>query len=455
MGKNFFASLIGRVFPVAQYARKPSVWWHGKEYPWDGKRRKYMRWSMGPNGPFAEEPDFNNGPPGSSSGGGQKDEEKPVPPMVANHPTSRNEPEQIDVQTSEDFLKAVAIERSKTMPPEIAEWERAKTRTFVAGLREYIKQDIELRRLREQYRQLTNLCDQSKGTDRYPTYVREIEEVTARGLSLRAQTDKFAEQIDSRKKKLSDKDREQNLAFLKAAFPDRDGSSFVTSDFKKEALAGFKKLGIEKDAQYILDVVDIIGKSFNISNKQVKPPKLFFGTVVSPARKPTDKSKGTLESRYDRTKEYNRYKGTWDSPTIMLSDKEEHRDCLMNRFALHLGEWINEEVLSLDQMEDNQDWLQRETGDYYVPGFGESYTIPQEKAPFLCVEPDGSSMNVSQPHFHHGSQKKNRLVFCTDVFPTGIQWLAVYPEMFAIQSPKHFDQMLRNFRALGIRNKRT
>ena len=452
MGKNFFASLIERVFPVAQYAKyKPSVWCNGKEYPWDGKLGKYVRWYTFNGQRFFEEPDYNTERP-ETSDSFTDSVEKPAPPMTVNHPTSKKDSDLSDVQTSEDFLKVVAIERSKTMSPEIAEWERAKTITFVAGLREYIKQDIELCRLRSHYFQINNLCEQSKGTDRYSQYAKEKEEVLARGLSLREQTDKFSERINLLKTKLSDKEREQNLAFLKAAFPDRDGFSFVTSDFKKEALAGFKKLGIEKDAQYVLDVVDIIGKSFNLNPKRIKSPTLKFKKIVD---KEADNSEATLESLYDRYENYDRYKGTSEGPTIFLSDQIEHRDCLMNLFAFHLGEWIHEKVLGLEQMEDNQDWLQRETGDFYTPDFGGSYRIPHEKAPFLCVDPDGSSMTLAHPQFHLGSQKKNHIILSTDVFPSGIQWLALYPEMFAVQSPKHFDQMLRNFRALGIRNKRT
>lgn len=466
MGDNLFVSFVERVARVAQYARNNySMWWNGKEYPWDKKRGKFMRWSGG-NNPHPEEPGYEESNPLFATSGifpekeetkntdvpksEQKSEEKPLPPMATNHPTSQKETEPIVAESAEDFQKVVDIVRSKTMSPEAAEREKTKTRDSVAVFRKYITNNIELRDLRNRYRILTQECKKSVGTTRYPSVAKELEEVQTRGKSLRKQTDQLAKLIHSCETNLLDKNREQNLSFLKSAFPDRGGFSFFRPYFKKEALEEFRKLGLEKDAQYVFDVFDIIGKSFNFNPKTPKPPVLVFEKIVPFANNSSNNPAELLESRYDRYVTGDRFTESKPS-TIRLSNQKEHRDNLLNRFALNLAEWIDEEVLGLEQMEDNQNWLQRETGDFYTPGFGK-YTIPQEKAPFLCIHPDGDSMCLSHPHPHYA--KISRPIYSTGVFPTGMQWLSIYPELFAIQSPKHFDQLLKNFRALSARTKK-
>ena len=471
MGDNLFVSFVERVARVAQYARNNySMWWNGKEYPWDKKRGKFMRWSGG-NNPYPEEPGYEESNPLFAASGifpekeetkntdvpksEQKSEEKPLPPMTTNHPTSQKGTEPIVAESAEDFQKVVDIERSKTMSPEVAEREKTKTRDFVAGMREYITNNIEYRKLEKRRQELREQIKQGGDILWIADADKENKEIVSQCHSFKEYITLFKSRIETRINALSDKEREQNLAFLRAAFPDRGGFSFFSPSFKEETLAKFRKLGKEKDAQYVFNVFDIIGKSFNFNRKTAKQPTLNFRKIPRFDTKSVNNSGDLIESRYDRVRNYDRYSGKDEGTTISLSVQEEHRNGLMKGFALRLGEWLDEEVLGLKQMEENQDWLQRETGDYHTPTFGKEYTIPQEKAPFLCVDPEGVSMTVAHPHIYPESSKHNHIIFNTGVFPTGMQWLAIYPEMFAIQSPKHFNQLLKNFKAISAKTRKS
>lgn len=512
MGDNLFVSFVERVARVAQYARNNySMWWNGKEYPWDKKRGKFMRWSGG-NNPHPEEPGYEDAylestdaqlvggggeepnlrsnneaktpprkksdyeklyplfgdpsePPeeltdknkdGSAELSNSNTKEKPLPPMASNHPTSQKKQDLFEVKTAEDFSKVVDIVLSQTLPPEAAEYEKNKTKQFIVGMREYIENRNKYNDLFEQWGVLNRQITAIKGTHRenndpyYFELVSKAIDIRSRADDIKKQNEPFQQKIASRVQNLSEKERRQNLAFLKKAFPNRGGTSFFEDSFKAEVLENFRKLGIEKDAQYVFEFYDILGKSFNTKRKKAKPPTMVFKEkVLSRIKNRRNNSEILVASRYDR---YGLYGSR--TPIINMSIDPRFRGLLKSRLALNLGRWLEQRVVGGDQMKDNLAWLQRKTGDKTLPNYGEVHKIPQKKAPFLCVSPDGLAMTIEGPLEYLGEKGRNKTTHPTEVFSTGMQWLAIYPEMFAKQSPKHFTQVLKNLRMIGANGKR-
>ena len=217
----------------------------------------------------------------------------------------------------------------------------------------------------------------------------------------------------------------------------------IGQQFKNKILNEFRRRGVEKDAEYVFNVYDVIGKSFNLEGIGRQEPKVEFKRLNRFVR---NKETGKTEEKpilgsFD----------PHDETTIYLSDLEEHRKDLMSQLSLYLGRWLEQKVLGTEQMENNLRWLQHETQDDRLPAlFGNQpfYRIPHVKGTNLCVACDGSSMTVYRALPYIDNQGTRRLINPTNVFSSGMEWLTICPELLAKASPKHFTQVMRSLKIL-------
>ena len=342
--------------------------------------------------------------------------EKPLPPMTSNGQATTNQTK--IAYNADEFTSAVEKVRSENMSPEEAEQDRKATEAEVVEFQTLTPALAELRDVQRRRAAFTQeQYDKIADVNRY--------------------IDKMADKMT---RPLTSAEREKNLSFLRAAFPDRGGSSFFTKElydeFRRNTLDFFRNHGLpEEDASYVLDVYDILGKSFNLSGKTDDPP-LIVGVTLS---KRQSKDTGGSFSR------------EWN--TIKLNTRRDASPGAQASLMHELGHWLENNILGNDVMRENLDWLTKETGTAAIVkrniGKSKDYQIPHKKNPLLCCRFDGYSMKVYAPRNYHDADGNVRSDYgSTEAFSTGMEGLGLFPSFFAQGVPKHFNRMLECLKKL-------
>ena len=342
--------------------------------------------------------------------------EKPLPPMTSNGQATTNQTK--IAHNADDFTAAVEKVRSENMSPEEAEQDRKATEAEVVEFQTLTPALAELRDVQRRRAAFTQ--EQYDKIDDVNRYIDKM--------------------VDKMSRPLTSAEREKNLSFLRAAFPDRGGSSFFTKelydDFRRNTLDFFRNHGLpEEDASYVLDVYDILGKSFNLSGKTDDPP-LIVGVALS---KRQSKDTGGSFSR------------EWN--TIKLNTRRDASPGVQASLMHELGHWLENNILGNDVMRENLDWLTKETGTAAIVkrniGKSKDYQIPHKKNPLLCCRFDGYSMKVYAPRNYHDADGNVRSDYgSTEAFSTGMEGLGLFPSFFAQGVPKHFNRMLECLKKL-------
>lgn len=236
---------------------------------------------------------------------------------------------------------------------------------------------------------------------------------------------------NQKSKTLTRAQREKNLAFLKAAFPDRGGEAFFSENYVEEKVEQFKKnkIGIkEDDLRYVFEMYNVLGKSFNTSNKWGSPPDFGFA--------------------YDENKSYGG-EYSYPSNTLFLNINPESAMGIQAALIHEFGHWLEEKILGMDVRGENRDWLGKETGDGenfpkspYDDEYNGVYMVPHEKAPDLCYRWDGYSLKTYPPMRDYGGKGGS------EIFSTGMEGIGLRSDYFARCNPKHFNRMIECFSKL-------
>ena len=370
---------------------------------------------------------------------------KEVVPIKEEEEEGKEEPRKpVDLSihsadSSEDFIAIADKVRDETMTPEEAERNRKQHEILVEGFAEasqfFADHGQELKDMLNEYNQKLlkkkklekkrwDWLFWHKGSEQaFPQqgeYDKTVEEcyalynqyvdLSAKATVYRDESDKGAELIS--------KDRKTKMAFLKAAFPDRGGSSFFTPEWKETAIRVLKARDKELASamEEVIEVYDIIGRCYNTSGATFKPPVMKFGHTGDDAAAC--------------------YRG---DNTITISNKKR-KDRTKNDILMYvsheLGHWLELHCLGMETARENTSFLERELG---VPSLqNTSYQRVMKRDPNLTVRYDGYGLRVyGKTDFSDRGE--------SEVISTAMEYLVATPVMLAMRSPKQLNLLLRNF----------
>ena len=341
-------------------------------------------------------------------------DEKPLAPMTTGGHASSETRDVQHTQNAEDFAAIAQRVRGEIMSARTAKKDDAATQTDVDEFHEVVPLFADTRKKLRDSGGVWDDESKKAWNEKIEPFMQKINQ--------------------SKGKPLKRVEREKNLAFLKAAFPDRGGESFFSESYVEETVEQFKKnkIGIkEDDLRYVFEVYDVLGKSFNTSDKWCSPP--FFSFV------------------YDENKSYGgHYNHQINSLT--LNTNPESNMGLQMTLIHELGHWLENNVLGLDVKSENREWLATETGDgenFPNDSDDDVYKIPQEKAPTLGYRWDGYSLAIYPPQNYYDYRGTfQRSKGGSEIFSTGMEGIGLRSDYFARCNPKHFNRMIECFSKL-------